>query len=113
MLIRESLSHRSSTVGLDEQRQSMVLEFYCRKAERKRDRDRPVMATWREGKGREGGLEKRVRKMRAKESEEGPSSSFYSGLGYQITLGRNIPGCSQVWSQVWVDSNQNARSLEH
>ena len=27
----ESLSHRSSTVGLDEQRQSMVLEFHCRK----------------------------------------------------------------------------------
>jgi hypothetical protein len=33
----ESLSHLSSTVGLDEQRQSLVLELYCRKAERKRE----------------------------------------------------------------------------
>jgi hypothetical protein len=33
----ESLSHHSSTVGLDEQRQSMVLKLYCRKAERKRE----------------------------------------------------------------------------
>jgi hypothetical protein len=32
----EILSHCSSTVGLDHQRQSMVLELYCRKAERKR-----------------------------------------------------------------------------
>ena len=49
----ESPSHRSSTVGLDEQRLSMVLELYCRKAERKREgRERPAMATWREG-GRE------------------------------------------------------------
>jgi hypothetical protein len=30
----------------------MVLELYCRKAERKRERERPAMATWREG-GRE------------------------------------------------------------
>jgi hypothetical protein len=28
----KSLSHHSSKVGLDEQRQSMVLELYCRKA---------------------------------------------------------------------------------
>ena len=33
----KSLSHHSSTVGLDEQRQSMVLELYCRKAGRKRE----------------------------------------------------------------------------
>ena len=33
----ENLSHRSSTVGLDEQRQSMVLELYCRKAGGKRE----------------------------------------------------------------------------
>jgi hypothetical protein len=36
------------------------------------------MAMWREG-GKERG---RVRKVRAKESEEGPSSPFYSGLDY-------------------------------
>ena len=33
----ENLSHRSSMAGLDEQRQSMVLELYCRKAGRKRE----------------------------------------------------------------------------
>ena len=36
-LLGESPSHYSSTVGLDEQRQSMVLELYCRKAGRKRE----------------------------------------------------------------------------
>ena len=41
-------------MDLDEQRLSMVLELYCRKAGRKRKdkRERPAMATWREG-GRE------------------------------------------------------------
>jgi hypothetical protein len=34
----ESLSHRSSTAGLHDQRQSMVLELYCRKAGRKERR---------------------------------------------------------------------------
>ena len=53
----ESLSHHPSTVGLDEQRQSMVLELYCRKAggkreERERKRERAAMAKRREG-GRE------------------------------------------------------------
>jgi hypothetical protein len=43
--LEKSLSHHPSTAGLDEQRQSMVLERYCRKAggevERKRERDGP------------------------------------------------------------------------
>ena len=65
----ESLSHHSSTAGLDSQRQSMALEFYCRKAGgkregRKRKRDWPwprgekgeERERW-EGKEREGGLE--------------------------------------------------------
>ena len=60
---------RSSMVGLDEQRQSMVLELCCRKAERKREarkRERPAMAMWREGgREREGWLERKVRKVRA------------------------------------------------
>ena len=34
----ESLSHRSSMVGLHDQRQSMVLEPYCRKTGRKERR---------------------------------------------------------------------------
>ena len=51
----ESLSHCSSTAGFDDQRQSMVLELYCRKAgrkreDRKRERERPAMARWREGR---------------------------------------------------------------
>jgi hypothetical protein len=42
----KSLSHCPSTAGLDEQRQSMVLELYCRKPGgkregRKRERDQP------------------------------------------------------------------------
>ena len=39
--LEESLSHRPSTAGLDEQRQSMVLELYYRKAgEKRKDRKR-------------------------------------------------------------------------
>ena len=34
----ECLSYHSSMAGLDEQRQSMVLELYCRKAGRKERR---------------------------------------------------------------------------
>ena len=49
----ESLSRSSNTVVLDEQRESMVLEFYCRKTGAKREgRERSAMATWRGG-GRE------------------------------------------------------------
>jgi hypothetical protein len=65
----ESLSHHSSTVGLDEQRHSMVLQLYCRKAGRKREiRKREAghghVERW--GKGeRKGGIEVRVRKVRA------------------------------------------------
>jgi hypothetical protein len=49
----EILSHRSSKAGLDKQRQSMVLELYCRKREGKnRERIRPLPH------GKEGGREK-------------------------------------------------------
>jgi hypothetical protein len=51
----ESLSHHSSTVGLDDQRQSIVLELYCRKVVKKREgrkRERLTLDSWREG-GRE------------------------------------------------------------
>jgi hypothetical protein len=66
----ESLSHHSSTAGLYEQKQSMVLELYCRKAERKREgRKRERGCPWPYGEGgkgeREGGLEMRARKVRA------------------------------------------------
>jgi hypothetical protein len=57
-------------VGLDEQRRSMLLELYCRKAERKREgRKRETshghMGKRGEGREREGGLEMIVRKVRA------------------------------------------------
>jgi hypothetical protein len=56
-LLGESLSHCPSTAGLDEQRQSVVLELHCRKAGGKREgrkRERPAMAKRRErGKERE------------------------------------------------------------
>ena len=56
-MLGESISHRPSTAGLDEQRQSMVLELYCRKAGRKRKgrkRKRLAMSERRErGKRRE------------------------------------------------------------
>jgi hypothetical protein len=36
--------------GLDEQRQSMILELYCRKVEREKvERERQAMDMWREG----------------------------------------------------------------
>ena len=57
-------------MGLDEQRQSMVLELYCRKAGGREKVERGREASWghveRGRKGeREGGLEMRVRKVRA------------------------------------------------
>jgi hypothetical protein len=42
----ESLSRSSNTVVLDEQRESMVLELYCRKAERKREGKRKRGRAW-------------------------------------------------------------------
>jgi hypothetical protein len=38
-------------------------------------------------------------------------SSILGGLGYQVTVGRSIPGYSQV--TVGMESSQNARSLGH
>ena len=67
----ESLSHHSSTAGLYEQKQSIVLELYCRKAERKREgrkRERGRLCPHGErgqGKEKEGGLERRVKKVKA------------------------------------------------
>ena len=52
--------------GFDEQRQSIVLELYCRKTERKREGKREVRAMWREG-GKRG--ERRARD----ESKKGES----------------------------------------
>ena len=103
----ESLPHHSSRRGLDEQRQSVVLELCYRKAGGKREeRERGG------GRGREREkAREESKKGESLESEEGPSSPFYSGLGYQITVGRSIPGYSQV--TVGVESSQNARSLGH
>ena len=55
-------------VVLDEERRSMVLELFCRKAERKREgrkRETGHGHVEKKGKGeRKGGLEMRVRKVR-------------------------------------------------
>jgi hypothetical protein len=88
----------------------MVLELYCRKAERKREGRKRDLKRVEKGE-REGGLERRVRKVRGKDSKEGSSSSFYSGLGYQVTVRRSISGYSQL--TVGVESSKNARSLGH
>jgi hypothetical protein len=83
----ESLSYRSSRADFEEQRQSVVVELYCRNARRKREgrkRERLVMATWREGgREREGGLEseKGESLKRARRSQAAP---FYSGLDYLV-----------------------------
>jgi hypothetical protein len=46
----ESLSHCSSTKDLDEQRKSMVLELYCKKAgEKRKDRKREKGWPWPHG----------------------------------------------------------------
>ena len=68
-LLGGSLSHHSSIAGLDEQRQSMVLELYCRKTGEgeKVKRERPAMAT-----GRVGDRERERRRARD-ESKEGES----------------------------------------
>jgi hypothetical protein len=68
LLLGESLSHGSSMVGLDEQRQSMVLELYCRKAgkkreSRKREAGNGQVAGGGGGGGGEGGQDLSVRKV--------------------------------------------------
>jgi hypothetical protein len=67
-LLGESLSYHSSTAGLDEQRQSMVLELYCRKAERKRE-GRERGWPWPQGDREEG----RERRRGREESKKGES----------------------------------------
>jgi hypothetical protein len=65
----ENLFHCSSTAGLDEQRQYMVSELYCKKAKEKEKRYKREAGHGhikRRGKeGRKGELEMRVRKVRA------------------------------------------------
>jgi hypothetical protein len=58
------LAGGSSMAGLDDQRQSMVLELYCRKAGKKREgrkREASHGHVERGGKGEREGLEMRVR----------------------------------------------------
>jgi hypothetical protein len=65
----ESLSHPPSAVGLDEQRHSMVLELYYRKAGRKR-KGRRGEAREKESK-REKGEERRGEERRGEDKERG------------------------------------------
>jgi hypothetical protein len=61
----------------------MVLELYCRKAEREENKEAEVtIARWREGRGstREGGRgskRERERERGERERAEGPSSLFF------------------------------------
>lgn len=69
--LREGVFHRSSTVDLDEQKWSMVLELYCRKAERKKiERERLAMVMWRVVMWREGGEGRGRRRARLKSLRE-------------------------------------------
>ena len=68
--LEESLSHHPSTEGLDEQRQSMVLELYYRKAgerEKVKERDRPwpVEKSRKRRERRKARVGGRVRKVKA------------------------------------------------
>ena len=65
--------------GLDEQRQSVVLELYCRKAGRKKEgrkREWLTMATWREVGKRERGRGQERKKRKSLKREERPIGSF-------------------------------------
>ena len=108
VLLEESLFHRSSMAGLDEQRQPMILELYCRKAEREKvERERPEVE--RSGKGGgEGDLEIR---MRGKSLRERGGVKQLLSYSCRLAVGRSIPGYCQVI--VRVESIQNARSLGH
>ena len=67
----ESPPHHSSMADLDDQRQSMVLELYCRKAERKR-----------EGRKREASHGHVERGGKGEGEGELEMSPFYCRLGY-------------------------------
>ena len=65
----ESLSHCPSTVGLDEQTQSMGLEFYCRKAGKKERRWKERERDWPWPRGGKGEKERRKARVRGMEQE--------------------------------------------
>jgi hypothetical protein len=93
----ESLSHRSSTAGIDEQRQSMVLELYCRMAGRKREgKKRERGQPWpcgERGEGeREGGLESK--KGEFKSTRGGQADPF---IGRTILLLPSNYGEDHTW----------------
>ena len=64
------MSKCPSTAGLDEQRQSMVLELYCRKAGGKREgRKRERERDWPWPRGEKGKKEREKRKARVRGRE--------------------------------------------
>ena len=95
----------------------MALELYSSKAERKREgkkkeRGQPQPCGEKgEGRGKRRAKDKNERGESLREREQGPSSPFYSGLGYLtvVAVGMTIPGYCQV--TVRVESSQNVRSL--
>ena len=81
----ESLSHWSSMAGLDEQRQSMVLELYYRKSEgkresRKRERGRPwPRGEWGEGRERRRAKDESKKGKSLKRAKRGQAAPFIVG----------------------------------
>jgi hypothetical protein len=82
----ENLSHFSSMVGLDDQRQSVVLVLYCRKAgkreEAKRKREKPDPSEWLMSKTQELA-------HAAKFVKHGEHSSTAGGIANLYTYSRN------------------------
>jgi hypothetical protein len=103
--------------GLDEQRQSVVLELYCRKTGRKREgrkKERLAMPLGERGKGRERRRARDEGKKgeSLKREKRGQASPLIVGWQLcccQVTVGQSIPAYSHV--TVGVESSQNAKSL--
>ena len=91
--LRERGKHgRVCAAGLDEQRQSMVLELYCRKAGGKREgRKRERRAMDKKRDGGKGGREERLESKR--EREESKSKRVRRGQAAPLMVGCYLYCC--------------------
>jgi hypothetical protein len=107
----ENLSHHSSTSSLNEQRQFIVLELYCRMAGGKREGSKGETS---HGQVERREKEKKEGRLESKKSESlkrvrwGQAAPFIVGW---LTVERSITGYSQATKGV--EYSQNARSLGH
>jgi hypothetical protein len=87
--------------GLDEQRQSMVLELYCRRAGRKREgrkreRGRPrSRGKWGEGRERRRARDKSKKSESLKKERKGQVAPFILGWATLMLLGNC--GAEHTW----------------